>query len=143
MDRALQGVVGFGAFELDTRAGELRKGRKPLHLQPQPFKVLSLLVSRAGQLVTREELQSHLWAGDTFVDFEQGLNVCIRQIRAVLHDRADDPRFLQTVPRRGYRFIARNIKIDPHPRLRFASRIIDSLAVLPFETCSGDTDIEY
>ena len=84
MDSAFRGAVRFGPFELNSRAGHLRKGKVPLHLQPQPFKLLSLLVSRAGQLVTREEIQHELWDQDTFVDFEQGLNVCIRQIRTVL-----------------------------------------------------------
>lgn len=137
MDPILHGAVGFGGFELDTQAAELRKGRKRLHLQPQPFKVLSILVSRAGQLVTREELQHKLWDGDTFVDFEQGLNVCIRQIRAVLKDKAEAPRFVETVPRRGYRFIASQIKTSP------PLPVIDSVVVLPFENCSGDPELEY
>ena len=72
MDPPFHGAVRFGAFELDTRVGELRKGRERLHLQPQPFRVLSVLVSRPGQLVTREELQRQLWHRHTFVDFEQG-----------------------------------------------------------------------
>lgn len=75
MDSPSNGAVRFGPFELDTRAGCLRKGKTQLHLQPQPFKLLSLLVSRAGQLVTREEIQHQLWDKDTFVDFEQSLNV--------------------------------------------------------------------
>jgi TolB-like protein/predicted Zn-dependent protease len=136
MEPALHDVVRFGAFELDPRTGELRKGRRRLHLQAQPFRVLSILVSRAGQLVTREELQHQLWDGRTFVDFEQGLNVCIRRIRAALHDDADAPRFVETVPRRGYRFIAPRINNSPLPP-------VDSLAVLPFENSSGDPDLEY
>ena len=136
MDTPRYRTVRFGDFELDAGAGELRKRGKRLHLQPQPFEVLSLLVSRAGQLVVREELQQRLWDKDTFVDFEQGLNVCIRQIRAVLNDSAGQPRFVETVPRRGYRFIASRIKFLPqHP--------IDSLAVLPFENCSGNPDLHY
>jgi len=135
MDAPLSGAVRFGAFELDTKAEELRKGGKRLHLRPQSFRVLCFLVSRAGQLVTREELRQQLWHEDTFVDFEQGLNVCIRQIREVLNDKADAPRFVETVPRRGYRFAAH--------RTKTARRLVDSLAVLPFENCSADPDIEY
>lgn len=137
MDPALQGVVGFGAFKLDARGGELRKGKQRLHLPPQPFKVLSLLVSRAGELVTREELQHQLWNGETFVDFEQGLNVCIRQIRTVLNDCAEAPRFVETVPRRGYRFIGRHVRTYPRPA------VINSVVVLPFENCSEDSELDY
>jgi TolB-like protein/Flp pilus assembly protein TadD len=129
-------AVRFGPFELDIRAGHLRKGRAQLHLQPQPFKLLSLLVGRAGQLVTREEIQDQLWEKDTFVDFEQGLNVCIRQIRTALNDTPAAPRFVETVPRRGYRFIALATQVArPAP--------VNSLAVLPFENSSGDPDLEY
>ena len=135
-DSASDGTVRFGPFELDARAGFLRKGKTQLHLQPQPFKLLALLVGRAGQLVTRQEIQQQLWDQDTFVDFEQGLNVCIRQIRAALNDTPAVPRFVETVPRRGYRFIA--------PAIRVArSTPVSSLAVLPFENLSGDPEIEY
>jgi len=136
MYSALYSAVRFGGFELDAGAGELRKGKKRLHLAPQPLKVLCLLVSRAGQLVTRDELRQQLWHTDTFVDFEQGLNVCVRQIREVLSDSADAPRFVETVPRRGYRFIAHQIRIP-------LQRSIHSLAILPFENSSGDPDLEY
>jgi TolB-like protein/Tfp pilus assembly protein PilF len=136
MDSASKGSVRFGPFELNSRAGHLRKGKVRLHLQPQPFKLLSLLVSRAGQLVTREEIQHELWDQDTFVDFEQGLNVCIRQIRTALNDAPAAPRFVETVPRRGYRFIAAATEIPlPCP--------VKSLAVLPFENSSSDADLEY
>lgn len=136
MDSPSNGAVRFGPFELDTRAGRLRKGKAQLHLQPQPFKLLSLLVSRAGQLVTREEIQHQLWDKGTFVDFEQGLNVCIRQIRTALDDTPASPRFVETVPRRGYRFIAPATKVAH-------STPVNSLAVLPFENSSGDPDLEY
>src|SRR5580692_2048956 len=106
LDSASDGAVRFGPFELDARAGYLRKGKTQLHLQPQPFKLLALLVGRPGQLVTRQEIQHQLWDHDTFVDFEQGLNVCIRQTRTALNDTPSAPRFVETVPRRGYRFIA-------------------------------------
>jgi TolB-like protein/predicted Zn-dependent protease len=136
LDSASDGAVRFGPFELDARAGYLRKGKTQLHLQPQPFKLLALLVGRPGQLVTRQEIQHQLWDHDTFVDFEQGLNVCIRQIRTALNDTPSAPRFVETVPRRGYRFIA--------PASRVArSTPVSSLAVLPFENLSGDPEIEY
>jgi DNA-binding winged helix-turn-helix (wHTH) protein/tetratricopeptide (TPR) repeat protein len=95
----------FGEFELDLDKGELRKKGRPVRLQPQPCKVLSALASRPGELVTREELRHQIWNGTTFVDFEQGLNFCVRQIRLALDDDADSPKFIETAPRRGYRFV--------------------------------------
>jgi eukaryotic-like serine/threonine-protein kinase len=95
----------FGEFELNLEKGELRKKGRPVRLQPQPSKVLSALASRPGELVTREELKHQIWNGTTFVDFEQGLNFCVRQIRLALDDDADSPKFIETVPRRGYRFV--------------------------------------
>ena len=96
----------FASFELDIETGELRKHGRPVRLQPQPSRVLAALISRPGELVTRQELRHQIWDGTTFVDFEQGLNFCIRQIRLVLDDDAESPHFIETVPRRGYRFIA-------------------------------------
>jgi len=98
--------VRFADFRLDLRSGELRRGEELVKLQPQPAKVLILLVSRAGETITRQELARQVWGSDTFVDFEQGLNFAIRQIRTVLEDDADRPRFLETLPKRGYRFVA-------------------------------------
>jgi DNA-binding winged helix-turn-helix (wHTH) protein/TolB-like protein len=89
-----------------VKAGELRRGGMTTRLEPQPARVLALLVERAGDVVTRAELQQHVWSGDTFVDFERGLNYCIAQIRTALGDSASSPRFIETLPRRGYRFIA-------------------------------------
>ena len=102
----LVGAVRFGDFRLDLATGELRRDHTFINLQPQPAKVLVLLVSRAGQTVSRQELAEQVWGAGTFVDFEQGLNFAIRQIRAALKDERHHPRFLQTVPRRGYRFVA-------------------------------------
>lgn len=96
----------FGDFLLDPNAGELRKAGFRIKLQPQPFKVLSILASRPGEAVTREEIQQQVWGSETFVDFERGLNVCVQQIRAALGDDPDTPRFLETLPKRGYRFLA-------------------------------------
>jgi len=106
-------VIRFGAFELSAASGELRKAGLPLKIHPQPFRVLLLLAERPGQIVTREEIQRCLWGDNTFVDFEGGINFCMRQIRAALADDAENPRYIQTLPRRGYRFIAPITLIDP------------------------------
>src|SRR5246127_1803150 len=97
--------IRFDSFELDVTSGELRKGGNRLRLQPQPFRVLLLLIERTGQVVTREEIQRCLWKDSTFVDFEHGINFSINQIRGALSDSAEDPRYVETLPRRGYRFI--------------------------------------
>jgi Tol biopolymer transport system component/DNA-binding winged helix-turn-helix (wHTH) protein len=96
--------IRFGAFELDATSGELRKNGILLRLQPQPFRVLLLLIERAGQVVTRGKIQRCLWRDSTFVDFEHGINFSINQIRGALADSAEDPRYVETLPRRGYRF---------------------------------------
>ncbi len=95
----------FGVFDLDTKTGELRKEGRVVHLRNQPFQVLSMLLGRAGDLVTRDEFKTALWSGDVDVDVEQGLNYCIKEIRSALGDHAESPRFVQTFPRRGYRFM--------------------------------------
>jgi len=97
----------FAAFELDRQTAELRKSGMKLKLQGQPIAVLSLLLGRPGELVTREELRRHLWPDDTFVDFEHSLNTHIKKLRHVLDDNAETPRYIETLPRRGYRFIAK------------------------------------
>src|SRR4029078_7970436 len=99
-------LVRFAAFELDLRTGELRKSGVRINLPDQPFQVLKTLLDRPGELVTREELRQRLWSADTFVDFEHGLNAAVRRLRDALGDSADVPRFIETLPRRGYRFIA-------------------------------------
>jgi Tol biopolymer transport system component/DNA-binding winged helix-turn-helix (wHTH) protein len=98
--------IRFGPFELDNASGELRKAGIPLKIQPQPFRVLSLLVEHAGDVVSREEIQHALWNGDTFVDYDRSINFCVNQIRVALSDDAERPRYVETLPRRGYRFIA-------------------------------------
>ena len=107
MDKAVlsPGLVRFGTFEVDLRAGELRKAGVKLKLTGQPFQVLAILLERPDRVVTREELQKRLWP-DTFVDFDHNLNAAINKIREVLGDSAESPRFVETLPRRGYRFIA-------------------------------------
>ena len=106
MSAPLDSVVRFGAFELDLRTGELRKAGVRINLPDQPFQVLKTLLDRPGELVTREELRQRLWSAETFVDFEHGLNAAVRRLRDALGDSADVPRFVETLPRRGYRFIA-------------------------------------
>jgi eukaryotic-like serine/threonine-protein kinase len=101
-----QRVVRFGTFEVDLVARELRKNGVKLHLQDQPFQVLSVLLENPDQVVTREELRQRLWPADTFVDFDNGLNTTVNKIREALGDSAESPRFIETLPRRGYRFIA-------------------------------------
>lgn len=98
-------LLTFGVFELDAVTGELRKQGRLIHLRHQPVNVLRLLLERAGDLVTRREITEELWPDDVDVDVEQGLNHCMKEIRAALGDRPDSPRFIQTLPRRGYRFL--------------------------------------
>ena len=98
-------ILRFGLFELDTRAERLLKDGRTVRLQPQPFKLLCLLAGQAGRLVTREEIQQALWSSDTFVDFEQGVNFAVKQVRDALGEDADRPVYLQTVPKRGYKFV--------------------------------------
>jgi TolB-like protein/DNA-binding winged helix-turn-helix (wHTH) protein/Flp pilus assembly protein TadD len=98
-------VLRFDSFELDLRAAELRRNGTKLRLQGQPIQVLAILLDRAGELVTREELREQIWAAETFVDFDHGLHNAISRIREVLGDSAGTPRFIETLPRRGYRFI--------------------------------------
>lgn len=99
-------TVRFDVFEVDLRAGELCKHGRRIKLQEQPFRVLSLLIQRAGEVVTRDELREQLWPADTFVDFDHGLNSAVGRLREALRDSADKPRFIETVAKRGYRFIA-------------------------------------
>src|SRR5215813_1907948 len=99
------GTIRFGAFELDSINRGLLKRGKPVRLQPQQFAVLQLLVERAGQVVSREEIRQHIWDANTFVDFERAINFAINQIRAALGDDAEKPRFVETISRLGYRFV--------------------------------------
>jgi len=101
-----RGVIRFNFFELDLRAGELRKHGIRLKLQDQPFRLLEILLERPGELIAREELQKRIWPSDTFVDFDRGLNNAVKRLREALADSAEEPRYVETLPRRGYRFIA-------------------------------------
>src|SRR5580765_126110 len=98
-------IYRFGAFELDDSAAVLKRQDRLVAIEPQPARALALLLSRAGDVVTRDELRAHLWGSDTHVDFDRGLAYCIGQLRAALGDAADNPRFIQTLPRRGFSFI--------------------------------------
>ena len=99
-------LLRFGEFQLDVQSGELRRSGMTVRLPDQPFRLLLLLLERAGEVVTREELRDTLWAADTFVDFDTGLNSIVRKLRDALGDSAEHPSFIETLPRRGYRFIA-------------------------------------
>ena len=99
-------LLRFGVFELDTAAGELRKSGARIRLQEQPFQVLAVLLENAGRVVTREDLRQKIWPADTFVDFDHSLNTAVNKIREALGDSASSPRFVETLARRGYRFIA-------------------------------------
>jgi TolB-like protein/DNA-binding winged helix-turn-helix (wHTH) protein/Flp pilus assembly protein TadD len=114
-DHQLRGPLRFGVFELDLRGGELRKHGLRVRLQEQPFQVLAILLEHRGEVVTREELQKKLWPANTFVDFEHGLNKAINKIREALGDSATSPRFVETVARRGYRFLAEVRVADAAP----------------------------
>src|SRR5229473_7431069 len=135
---AAPGTVRFGSFELDFKASELRKQGTKVKLQEQPFQILQVLLQRPSEIVTREELQQKIWPSDTFVDFDHGLYNAIKRLREALGDSAETPQYVETLARRGYRFIG---KIDsasiatPSP--------IRSLAVLPLENLSRDPEHEY
>src|SRR5437868_6053074 len=155
-------VVQFGLFELDLDARELRKSGVRIKLQEQPFQILSMLLERPGTVVTREELQRKLWPGDTFVDFDLSLNSAVKKLRQALNDDSENPRFVETLYRRGYRFIApvngaasseqiqiaengsvSTVAADPMPsetgsgRFSWARRAVFSLAILLFLFSGG------
>jgi TolB-like protein len=138
-------LIRFGSFEVDTRSGELRRQGSKINLQEQPFQVLLLLLGHPGEVVTRDELSRKLWPENTFVDFERGLNKAINKLRAALRDDAEKPSFIETLPQRGYRFIApvENLaQVRGHFRPQNAPQI-DSMAVLPLDNLSGDSSQEY
>lgn len=121
----------FGVYELDATAGELRKRGIRIRLQTQPMRVLSMLLERPGEVVSRAEIQEALWSGETFVDFEHGLNSAVNKIRAALSDSAANPMFLETVPRQGYRFIAPVERLVPEPSEPAAPSVPPHVAAPP------------
>ena len=132
----------FGSFELDVRSRELRQGGKAVRLQEQPFEILRMMLERPGRVVTREELAARLWPDGTFVDFEHSLNAAVKRLRAALGDEADNPRFVETLPRRGYRFIG-HAAAPSESGPEAAGAALPRLAVLPFTTLSDSAAQEF
>jgi TolB-like protein/Tfp pilus assembly protein PilF len=141
--------IRFGIFEVDSQSGELRRHGLKIKLQEQPFQALVMLLERAGEVVTREQLQRKLWPADTFVDFDRGLNRAINRLRDALGDDSNNPRFIETLPQRGYRFIvpvetqaaSRSVRLSEGAHS--GARLIESLAVLPLENLSNVSAQEY
>src|SRR6202020_912593 len=115
-------LIRFDRYEIDLHAGELRKEGRKVRLQAQPFQLLVLLLQNSGKVVSREDVKRELWPGDTFVDFDHGLAAAVNKIRDALCDSADKPRFVETLPRRGYRFIG---KIEPEPPVEIRVRVAE------------------
>ena len=115
-------VYRFGVFEFDDDGKELRKNGRSVAIERQPAKALTLLVSRAGEIVTRDELREVVWGKDTHVDFDRGLAYCVSQVRTALGDSGDNPRFVQTIPKQGFKFIAPVTTTVPPPRFRTGAR---------------------
>ncbi|HVR38991.1 MAG TPA: winged helix-turn-helix domain-containing protein [Thermoanaerobaculia bacterium] len=162
-------MIRFGPFEADEHTGELRRDGVVVPLAPQPFRLLVALASRPGELVTREELRQSVWGDETFVDFERGLNFCVLQVRTAIGDDAKNPQYIETLPKRGYRFIApiASETPKPKPRLRVRRTAIAiaaaallvfviaawqqrhaaddraTIAVLPFDNLSGANDADF
>src|ERR1700752_468838 len=125
--------VRFGSFEMDEIAGELRRDGVKIRLQEQPFQILQILLEQPGEIVTREEIRKRVWPSDTFVDFDHGINNAIKRLREALGDTAETPHFIETLPRRGYRFIAT-------PETSAQTR---SLAVLTLENLSRNPEQDF
>src|SRR5256885_16122216 len=121
-------VVQFGTYEIALHSGELRRAGVRIRVQQQPLRLLEILLERPGEVVTREELRSQIWPNESFGDFDQAVNVAIAKLRGALGDSADNPRYIETLPRRGYRFIAPVSIVNPPIDLQLArempSRII-------------------
>src|SRR5580698_9559424 len=127
--------ICFGIYELDRDAMELRKQGALLRLQAQPFRVLAMLAERPGEIVTREQLQQRIWH-DTFVDFDQSLNKAVNRLREALNDNAGTPQYIETVPRRGYRFIATVADMPSIEAQALSTPVIADSAIEPAESAS-------
>jgi DNA-binding winged helix-turn-helix (wHTH) protein/tetratricopeptide (TPR) repeat protein len=130
----------FGGFELDLQSGELRKNRQKVRLPEQPFQVLAFLLERKGALVTREELRQRLWGGDTFIDFDDGLNAAVKRLRQALNDSADKPKFVETIPRRGYRLLCPVEELAKPAQGPTSSD--GNLGIPPIREISAEVDVE-
>src|SRR5438445_3557700 len=130
--RPSHGTVRFGDFELDQDTGELRREGVKVRLQEQPLQILQILLEQPGKVITREDLRKRVWPSDTFVDFDHGINNAIKRLREALVDTAETPRFIETLPRRGYRFLHAVATTSPEV----------SIAVLPFLSLSADPENE-
>ena len=126
-------LLRFGVFELNLDTEELRKEGIALKLGPQPFKVLAILAGRSGQIVSREEIRQEVWGDETYVDFEHGLNQCVKQIRTALNDNSSRPLYIETLPRKGYRFLApvTSKTIAVIPKVTASSSGVQPRVVLP------------
>jgi TolB-like protein len=141
-----QEIIRFGDFDVDLRSCELRKHGMRIKLQVQPFQVLKTLLEHPGVVVTREELQKGIWPADMFVDFDQGLNNAVKKLREALGDDAEKPRFIETLSKRGYRFIASVEELGNGERTPAgppAPVTVDSIAVLPFTSMTADSEDEF
>src|SRR3989475_4293129 len=127
-------ILGFGSFEVDLASGELRREGLKVKLQDQPLRLLVLLLERGGEVVTREELRERLWPADTFVDFDHSLNTAVRKLREALGDSAETPRYVETLARRGYRFVAP--VAEPGPTAPLAHSADADVASLPPSTAT-------
>src|SRR5262250_1265439 len=140
-------IYRFGPYELRIRTREVSKNGTKLKVRPQPFQILQALVERAGDVVTREELRQRLWPAETFVDFEHGLNTAIKELRGLLNDSANEPRFIETLPKLGYRVIVPVTEGESAPaesrKEKTAARRAASVAVLPFVNLSADPENEF
>ncbi|MGE5360738.1 MAG: winged helix-turn-helix domain-containing protein [Bacteroidales bacterium] len=134
-------IVRFDCYEVDLAAGQVHKRGAPLRLPDQQFRVLASLLERPGQVVTREDLRRRLWPDDVFVDFENNLNIAVARLRQVLGDSAERPRFVETLPKRGYRFVADVFDATPAPEIPGAAH--DRVVVLPFANLTGDPGRDY
>jgi DNA-binding winged helix-turn-helix (wHTH) protein len=133
-------ILRFDVYAMDLRAGELFKSGRKIKLQEQPFRILAMLLEHSGELVTREELRQRLWSENTFVDFEHSLNTAIKKLRRALCDEADKPRFVETLPRRGYRFVGSLVDQPPPSQPTSSDQpkdLVGKVCVLRDETGGG------